>query len=1096
MNNWMIILIIASVVLAVTPGIIMLFEWIVGKCYKYNWKRVLLNPMMLWTIFLLLSIWVLRLATGLYIITVCPENSLYGWEEIINSLIHALQTFSMDEDYTEYLKYSKGMMDTLTGGNEVWRIAMGAYSSLLNAIAPVVGGALILEIIANIFPRIRLYISALLGWKQKYYFSELNEGALAFVQSIREEESKKSFYHLRRPIIIFTDVYVARHEEKDSEMLKTAKSLGAICVRDDLAHVPKRGFGKRLFFLIEINEAANLQALVDLSDEYNYRFLKNSTVCLLAESDSYSVVEAQVRNKLIKKEIKRGIKKKIQKEFKVDELPRIIPVQYYRNLISNLLVEVPLYEPLVAMKQRCNAAEKEPITDGSGERDYRIAEDNLDVTIFGNGIIGTEAVLSSYWFGQMLGVKLNISVVSKDPKKEFYSKLNYINPEIRQSTDEKDPILIYKYPEKNPPYASIKYCEFDVKSGGFWGNDDFLEYVDSKPFDATFSMSVSHDVTDTANDRCGVDEAERTCERADDEKNAVEEKKNEKFSFEQLLDTDYFIIALGSDKENLDVANKLYRRLGEEYLEQNHPKCCVIAYVIYDSDLCEALNINSLHTLDNDGKIKIYMKAFGSLKEVYSYSNIFMTKNRVDAEETGAAYNSVLNLKDVERDFLGGYGFAGDYKVWANLSRAMHLKYKVFSMGWIKSSVFDEKSDDGKTHEQKVREACNRYKRIQIGLAIKGEDDEAVKELNERICAIAWLEHRRWNAFTRVKGFRSTKQYARYYDISPDKYKEMSLKLHPCLVESDIGRPEGIKANLINNGDELDLFSCMLFRLSLEGWLKKREDDRNNVEEPHKEKNIFEKLIQGLKGLVKKLKRVKVKEKNEDPDEECRNRAEKIIRELLDSGGYVYYDEFVRIRDELYDVAEKAYNELMTFVRSKQLSGETEHGTIERLTKSGKNNYADILKAFDSIMKNKDSLAKQTECNDYFKSLAVNRNNRTALAEGIVALYNNANQVIPKSGDSDIIKLVEFLQDHDKMVLLGVMEKNWSYFKEYDYPQFEFDKHYDLKTVASKTRLDVEHLKKLCKKRKIDYFELKNKYYIPNYQVEKLIRKYNPRNDA
>ena len=114
----------------------------------------------------------------------------------------------------------------------------------------------------------------------------------------------------------------------------------------------------------------------------------------------------------------------------------------------------------------------------------------------------------------------------------------------------------------------------------------------------------------------------------------------------------------------------------------------------------------------------------------------------------------------------------------------------------------------------------------------------------------------------------------------------------------------------------------------------------------------------------------------------------------------------------------------------------------------------------------------------------------------VMALAKHEELSVVLVGDSDIIKLVEFLQDHDKMVLLGVMEKNWSYFKEYDYPQFEFDKHYDLKTVASKTRLDVEHLKKLCKKRKIDYFELKNKYYIPNYQVEKLIRKYNPRNDA
>ena len=65
---------------------------------------------------------------------------------------------------------------------------------------------------------------------------------------------------------------------------------------------------------------------------------------------------------------------------KTEEKPTIVPVRSYRNLIHNLFVDVPLYEPLINKKD----------------------SNKLSLTILGNGIIGTEAFLNAYWFGQMM----------------------------------------------------------------------------------------------------------------------------------------------------------------------------------------------------------------------------------------------------------------------------------------------------------------------------------------------------------------------------------------------------------------------------------------------------------------------------------------------------------------------------------------------------------------------------------------------------------------------------------------------------------------------------------------------------------------------
>lgn len=470
---------------------------------------------------------------------------------------------------------------------------------------------MIFEILASIFPKVRLFISYFAFWKEKYYFSELNNASLALAESIVMTSSDSRLFNrivkaIKCPIIIFIDAYIDDEEEKGSEMLLEAKNLGAISVRDDLSHVKKNRFGIRKFFLIDENESGNLQTLTSLANTNNSRYLKNAEIYLFSNDDAYVQVERSVLDRL-------KIDWKVEDD--ADVLPSIIPVQSYRNLISNLLVDIPLYEPLITKKKNDN-------------------EYDLTVTILGTGHIVTEMFLSTYWFGQMLNCKLHINVLSQEKEEDFWSKIDYINPEIKRTTNAKDDILLVnKKGERAPIYCDVNYSQCDVKSSKFINR-----------------------LSDGA---------------------------------EGILNTDYFLVSLGTDEENISIANTIKRFVGnyhifnadEEYRKDGivlHPNKVVISYVVYNPEVSETLNRKKQYRYVDD-TVDVYMCAVGSLREVYSVQNIFMTKHENSAQSAHEAYTAIQNKED--RAKAHKKRAKDDYKHWATLAQSMHALYRVFSAG-------------------------------------------------------------------------------------------------------------------------------------------------------------------------------------------------------------------------------------------------------------------------------------------------------------------------------------------------------------------------------------------------------------------------------
>ncbi len=673
------------------------------------------------------AIWCLRYAVGYYAkLNIAPSdnplgNSGLNWfEEGFNSLLHTLQTMSLDEGYTEYIDIGNEMFSYL-GWNPT---VHGVYASCLNILAPIVGGLIIFEVFTNIFTAIKLL--TIPCWKHKYYFSELNERSLALAKSIRDTQ-KKLF---TTPACIFTDAYSDKGDEKKTELLSEAKSCGFICVNDDILHIKKSKLGKRTYILMDEKESANLHSLADLVGDSNRDYLMTSSqkrvniyvfsaedisaqkmqimdMLLYVEKDGENLdcIKKALKNKdeLSDDEVKRLENKKKELEEEKERIkakcPVITVVNSYRNLMTNLFCEIPLYQPLISRKKL-----------GKNKIDK---SDNqiLDVTVLGVGYIGMEAVLSAYWMGQMLGCKLRINVISKETDTEFYDKLNAINPEILQNST----VIRGTKASISRPYCEIQYVECDIKDNIFVQN------------------------------------------------------KGKKKIKQILYKTDYFVVSLGTDMDNMMVAEKLRREFGKKAQEdKNQENNVIITYAIYDSDMCDALNFkNTKNKVDG-----VYMHAFGGLKKVYSADNIFMEHYNSFATGVNAGYD-----RSNRTSKKAGEGDT-DYTLWASLARSMHDSYKLFSVGLLDDcSIFYNTEEEVKN---KVSSILVSYMYSLIGPIDNLDLNTARAIMNKRI-DLAWLEHRRWNAFTRVMGYR------RLNKITDDGNQKIErLKLHGCLVETKL----------------------------------------------------------------------------------------------------------------------------------------------------------------------------------------------------------------------------------------------------------------------------------------------------------------------
>ena len=679
------------------------------------------------TLCVFVSIFLLRYATAFHYIIAASngnDSGVINWiEGLFNSLVHTLQTFSLDEAYTDTIVVVREIFAN-EFGSVFFAEFFGFFTSLLNIIAPVAGGAFLLGVLTSAFPRLSLLLRP---FRKKYVFSELNEKAVLLAEDIvrealKEKKRRKSLFS-KLPQIVFSDVYVGNDDELSSELLHRAKELGAICIKDDILTIRFIRTKELFYLLLDEEDLSNIHTLTTLTTEKEKRWNSKCNTHIYVFSNNAAIG---------------SIIKKIHRKYKL-ELSNVVikVVKEYTSVIYNLFHDVPLYYPLLTKYSPSFSDEKE-----------------LVVTIIGSGHISTEAFLGAYWCGQMLDCRLRVSVITKD-EEEYKSRINRINAEILQSGTfdgkvNKELLRIYPRQELySSPYASFSFASYGINPSGI--------------IDALVSK-----------DNNGI----------------------------MMLNSDYFIIALDSDEDNMSIANEINRTVTKINTGAQTNRKSVVAYALHDSNINKALNDFNVHDIGT------YLHAFAALRDIYSCRNVFM-KHIGDT-----AFNvSKIHTKQEMESFL-----KDEYNWWSSIARVLHRAYKVYSVGLLTPR------DNPKMITEEENE---NYWRI--------IDSEA--ETDKEVCIrLAWLEHRRWNAFLRINGFTapSESQWKRYAYQNPESgitHKHLELKLHPCIVECSeklqITDSDWDNEAYTENPhlDCLDIVSIMVYQKQAELFGKKDKND-------------------------------------------------------------------------------------------------------------------------------------------------------------------------------------------------------------------------------------------------------------------------------
>ncbi len=796
------------------------------------------DTLLIVSVFVLLATWAMRFAVGYYRIMKPAENDevkLSCFEEVFNSIVHALQTFSMDEDYTEYLTDGRAMIAAI-GASENRVTLFGAFTAILNTAAPILGGAVVLNILLSFLPRAKLCCHRFFIFERQYFFSELNERALALAKSLCDKtQYQKGMEKYHRPLIVFTDAYTDKDQEESAELLEEARALGAICLKEDLVNIIKRPIFnfKREYILIDVNELNNVRTLAELSGEKHWKKLKRSVVRIFYQDDSFSVTERQIIDGVWEKYTK--VKSGRHWSFRLSDF-----VQYY-NLSTQARYEVRIsankrgiYEGVIAAAEELGAKSKlKEFAKRSGSSDAVISSAKvLSELIFPEGLkeedferfsktIDRERALADmpailrirsfqHIIYQMLrDLPLYRPLFAKAPEEDgtrtlnvgiigfggigmemllasaWFGQMNGVRLAFNLVSAEEPEVMIKKLNRRAPELLHSASPDDPVLQ--IFRND--TDHYGDRYF--TFRCANA-DVMLEPLDRIMC--REYIYPKLSDCKGIQPDLPQPVGNSDghSLLDCDYYLVSTGKDDRNIEIAEQLrravtIRRMNQGTAEEKKETPLVtVAYVVYDTDLAETLN-----SRPSDGVTELV--AVGSSKEIYSRRNMMLTDSRQAASEMQKLYNAVqdqngkspetqdqrtvrTNVRAQMHEEMKKR--SGDIYSWmSSTARGMHRKYKAFS-------VWQFLMRDPQNAER-CETLC---KSLLLPGEMLGEPHkdalqvyiDAIKEDPMIEAELTWLEHRRWNAYMRACGFLRR--------IKGDK--DLMLRLHPMIVEI---KPAGSK---------------------------------------------------------------------------------------------------------------------------------------------------------------------------------------------------------------------------------------------------------------------------------------------------------------
>ncbi len=595
---------IIAVIAFVFAIIVMIFRVpFLVKEKHYSWKKRITFTVP----FLFISIFALRVFSF--------EESELLIEILTDSFLIALRTFLADGDiqiFEHFAEIDKAVellfFGKIPNHFSFVKPMLKAVAVAGDIAAPVMTVTAVVSILSQFFQKFKIWA---FSGREKVIFSGINGETVALVESLRQhykQEKKDCGFpkklFMTSPMLIITDTYIDDESEKSSEFLNRLKENKCVCVKDDILSLSVDANKKLTYILSDKDKMKNLSTAIKLAKKLNNADKKE----LKRQNYIYVFTDLEEAAELLSKEcipLSARIKDLNKKEKGKYELPIVIPIKEYKNAVYDLFDRLPLYTPLINQKDK-----KE-----------------LNVTILGTGLIGTEAFLAAFWCGQMLDIKLNITVISLDATTKFKHRINRISKDILLS------------PYKPKPYCAISLISCDLK------NVDYEDLLDAKIVSDNTAYKM-----ETFGDAC-----------------------------DKLYKTDYYIVSLGSDELNINAAYLLRRAVERAVLDKKKTdgSQVVIATSVYDDAIDETV-------VFEDENVKVF--PFASFASRYSYENIINKRFITGAQSISHTYDSISDGKGYSDDDMKEiYGDVkkpdGYYKYWSNVARALHRKYVMFSAG-------------------------------------------------------------------------------------------------------------------------------------------------------------------------------------------------------------------------------------------------------------------------------------------------------------------------------------------------------------------------------------------------------------------------------
>lgn len=319
--------------------------------YRLKNKKIL-NVSLVLAVFVALSLLLLRVPFAYD--TATGEGFVKIVNTISSTIIHTLQSFSLDEEYD-------ALYEIALQGEGFFAKLYFVYMSIINISAPLITYSAVFLFLTSVLGKLTLKFRKK---REKYIFSSVSEKTLTMGENLRKKDEEC--------LIIYASF--KQDDGFSADYTERIKRMHALTQNESVENL-KFSHDKlaKLTYVLDEGELKNFELCSTLVGGGNLDELYRVSILIMSVTDS--------SNGLLKNLVASRKNKSI----------KIYPICEENSLIYKLLLDMPLFK--------------------------RSERDKLSAMIIGDGIVAYEAIKAFVWCGQYAPKNFTLHVLSKDATK-------------------------------------------------------------------------------------------------------------------------------------------------------------------------------------------------------------------------------------------------------------------------------------------------------------------------------------------------------------------------------------------------------------------------------------------------------------------------------------------------------------------------------------------------------------------------------------------------------------------------------------------------------------------------------------------------------